>query len=114
VTTDFTAPTEVTGLDMAFGPADVFSLMPAFEAIPEEFKHGRTLWNGFFSDMFFFGVEDVRFTPKVGIDTVKAFNHVQAIARSFQPQHEHKEAACAYLMSLWFYDVHWKPRERAR
>jgi hypothetical protein len=42
---------------------------------------------------------------KEGVDGNLAFRHLSAIQRSFTPKHEHKEAAVAYLASLWFEDV---------
>jgi maltooligosyltrehalose synthase len=97
-------PKEVSGLDIAFG-GDVKALMPPMETIPEEFRQNHTKWNRIFSEMFFFGAKDLNFTPKPGIDTLTAWRHVRAIMGSWEPQHEHKEAACAYLMSLWFEDI---------
>jgi len=43
--------------------------------------------------------------PNDGIDQNKALRHIKAILGSFEPKHEHKEAAAAYLLSLWFKSV---------
>jgi len=40
-------------------------------------------------------------TAREGIDLNEAMLHLSAIQRSFEPQHEHKQAAVAYLASLW-------------
>ena len=97
-------PVEVTGLDMAFGPRSIRKLMPAYEDIPEEFRRGHTKWNGFFNDMFFSGIKNLNLIPKEGIDHKAALCHIKALSGSFEPKHEHKEAAVAYLMSIWFQD----------
>lgn len=35
---------------------------------------------------------------------------IQAIMRSFEPKHEHKIAACAFLFELWFNKAEWKTK----
>ena len=87
--------------------------MPEYDEIPKEFKKGQTKWNKFFNDMFFSGVKDVVLYPKNGINRDKAFRHLLLWAHSFKPSHEHKEAAFAYVMSLWFEDVKWTRREKS-
>lgn len=112
--TDFSKPLVIDRVDQAF-PSDVLRLMPPYEEIPEEFRRffqSGTKWNRLVSDCFFNGLEELSLTPKAGIDPDVAWIHVQTILRSFQPKHEHKEAACAYLLSLWFDDAKWKRRKR--
>ena len=99
-------PKQVTRLDLAFG-GRMAELLPDWKTIPEEFKNGRTKWNRLFNDWFYFGLKQLDFTPREGIDKSVAAAHISAIMRSWDPQHEHKEAGCAYLMSLWFEDVQW-------
>lgn len=94
---------DVTDLDIAF-PGNVSHLMPAPNDIPREFSHAKNMWNRFFNDMFYSGILTADLRPRDGIDPQKALRHIRAIAGSFQPQHEHKEAAVAYLMSQWFTD----------
>lgn len=101
-------PKPVSGVDMAFGPKDVNSMMPKYSDIPDEFKSGHTKWNSFFNDMFYKVIKSYSATPKDGIDKADALRHFSAVARSFEPKHEHKEAACAYLLSLWFDDITWE------
>ena len=101
---------EVFDLDIAF-PANVSHLMPAYEDIPREFKHGSGKWNRLVSDWFFCGLKNLQLVPKDGTDQTKALRHIKAIIGSFEPKHEHKEAACAYLLSQWFSDATW---ERAK
>jgi hypothetical protein len=100
-------PTKVTDVFLAF-PADVTNMMPKWEAIPDEFKRGSTMWNRFFNDMFHVGIKNVEMSPKTGIDPKLAFRHIKAISGSFQPKHEHKEAAVSYLLSQWFEDAKWE------
>lgn len=95
---------EVTGLDIAFGGGDMSKLMPAYKDIPDEFKRASNKWNQLFNDMFFSGISELTLKPKDGIDAKKAWRHLRAFAGSFEPKHEHKEAAFAYLCSQWFSD----------
>ena len=96
-------PLPVSEVELAF-PANVKRLMPSWLDIPEEFRdysaHGK--WNTTFSDMFYVGIKNIEIKPKDGIDPAVAWNHLRCIMRSYEPKHEHKEAACAYLMSIWF------------
>ena len=99
---DWSQPQQLTDLDIAF-PADVTTtLLPPMDAIPKDFEK-RDYWLGIVARWFFQGLpEDVEFHAKSGINARDAFRHVAACLRSFQPQHEHKEAGCAYLLSQWF------------
>lgn len=98
-------PQEIDEITFAY-PAKVKNLMPEYKDIPDEFKHHTGKWNNIFSKWFFEGLpQGTAFFPKENIDPEKAMRHINTIMRSFEPQHEHKEAACAYLMSLWFDDV---------
>ena len=83
--------------------------IPAWEEIPKEFKHGHTKWNQLFSEMFYNGLAELRLAPKQGVDTQKAMAAIRSIMRSWEPKHEHKEAACAYLFSEWFDDYSTQP-----
>ncbi len=105
-------PQDVDDVTLAF-PADVRDLMPGYEDIPKEFKNfSKNKWVKFQQDWFFAGLGKVEFDPKEGIDPKKAWRHLQAIQGSCQPKHEHKEAAVAYLASLWFDDVRYTLKER--
>lgn len=97
------APLPIDDLTLAF-PAFVTHLMPAWSDIPEDFREERgdaRRWIKFQRDWFFKGVPDAVVTAKEGIDREVALRHLAAIQRSYQPKHEHKEAAVAYLASLW-------------
>ena len=95
---------EVDAVSAAFSTT-VAHLMPAYLDIPEEFRLGHTKWNRMFSDWFFMGATNIKYTPKPGVESGKAMRHIKAIMGSFEPKHEHKEAAVAYLLSQWFDDV---------
>lgn len=95
---------EVSDVELAF-PANVLHLMPKYEDIPEEFKSTDTKWNRFFRHAFYFGVSKLEFKVKAGVDPGKAYRHVRAVMGSYEPKHEHKEAAVAFLLSQWFDDV---------
>lgn len=99
------APVAVSGLEMAF-PARVEHLMPAWADIPEEFRNetgDAVRWVKFQRDWFFRGLpKGTRFVAKPGVDGTAAMRHLKAIQGSFEPKHEHKEAAVAFLASQWF------------
>lgn len=93
-------PQKISDVDLAF-PATVSHLMPKFEEIPTGYPN-ETKWRQFQSDWFYAGIKAKGIKVKEGIDRRDAFRHLQAIQGSFEPSHEHKEAAVAYLASLWF------------
>ena len=98
-------PKKVTDIDMALG-GNMKILLPPMASIPEDFIKGRTEWNTIFSQWFFSGLgPNTKFNVKDGIDGSVALNHLLSVMRSFDPKHEHKEAGCAYLMSIWFDSV---------
>ena len=101
---DFLKPQHVDDLTLAF-PADVAHLMPCYEDIPDEFKnYPGTFWNKWQAEWFYRGLQASPHA-KPGIDLEMALRHLWAIQGSFQPKHEHKEAAVAYLASLWLEEV---------
>lgn len=101
----FDQPQPVDDVLLAF-PGDVRDLMPAMEDIPEEFRdrNSRSEWNLFVRDWFFSSnhLETWDLYPREGVDADQAYRHLSAVIRSFQPKHEHKEAAVAWLLSRWF------------
>lgn len=94
-------PQTVSDLEIAF-PGSVRRLMPDYAAIPVVFKKWDNPYCKLVSKWFFEGLTGNEFQAKPGIDKQKAIRHLQCILGSFEPKHEHKEAAVAYLMSLWF------------
>lgn len=94
-------PHEVTDVEMAF-PAEVTQLMPEYKEIPDEFKRQSNSWVKLQQEWFFEGLPGAKFFQKEGINPSAALRHLKCIQGSFQPKHEHKEAAVAYLLSRWF------------
>jgi hypothetical protein len=108
MTTDgFDRPTDVTELDLAF-PGAIRALMPPYYDIPKDFRGGLSgsgdakPWRQLQAEWMFVGITKDAVTPKTGIDVNKAWQHLSCVQRSFEPKHQHKEAAVAWLMSRWF------------
>lgn len=97
----FDKPKDVSDIDIAF-PAKVSHLMPPMASIPDEFKRFSGEWVEFQRAWFYGHRKIASVTPKDGIDASAAIRHLHCIQGSFEPKHEHKEAAVAYLASLWF------------
>lgn len=100
--TTWDTPTEIDNIRTVF-PASVHDLMPAWEDIPAEFRNMNARsgsWNHWASSWFFKGLDKFP-DAKDGIDQNIAVRHLKAIMSSWEPKHEHKEAAVAYLASLW-------------
>lgn len=112
-------PTIVDKVDLAY-PANVKHLMPtvgnepAYKGYRENWHH-RTTW-GFklFNDLFYNGVEGLALMPKDGVNPEHAMNHILCILRSFQPSHEDKTAACAFLLEHWFESATWTARKKEK
>lgn len=100
-------PAELTDADRAF-PAHALDWMPAEEDIPDEWYRDGHWANRLWSARFYNGLEMLRLDPVDGVDAEKAWNHLEAISRSFSPRHQHKMAALGYLTSLWFQGATWK------
>ncbi len=97
-------PKPVSDAQRAF-PARLGPLLPPWDEIPDEFKRSRNTWVEFQAEWMFFGLGKPEFRLRDGIDGDLAVRHLSTIQRSFEPKHEHKEAAVAYLASLWFKSV---------
>jgi hypothetical protein len=108
------APQVVDDVTLAFPANVVADLMPtreeceaALKAMPDR---GRG-WREFQRQWFFHGLDPkTTVNLREGIDGKTAFRHLSAIQGSFEPKHEHKEAAVAYLASRWFEDVPSAPK----
>lgn len=96
---NFDKPKAVSDVDMVFG--GIAGLMPEYKDIPDEFKSTGSVWARWQASWFYQGLSEYP-TPKDGIDLDQAMRHLKTIQGSFQPKHEHKAAAVAYLASKWF------------
>jgi hypothetical protein len=105
----FDQPNRISKAQQVFAANVVDTLMPPMAEIPDDFQQGRTPWNEFISTLFFRGsaraFEDWELTINPDVDGQLAFTHISTILRSFEPKHEHKEAAAAWLASRWFATV---------
>jgi hypothetical protein len=98
-------PRPVDDVTLAF-PASVMSaLMPPYDVCVAglaELPDGGEQWRQFQRDWFYNGLPDTtQFWAVEGVDAEMAFRHLSAVQRSFEPKHQHKEAAVAYLASRW-------------
>lgn len=93
-------PKEVDDVELAFPASVIGTLMPYEEEIPDEFEKDKNPWNHYVSMLFFKGGNLPE--PKPGVDKKKAARHLKACLSSFEPKHEHKIAACAWLASMWY------------
>jgi hypothetical protein len=101
---------DLDAVDVSFGN---IKHMPRQADIPEQFKRNSgTPFNDAVSKWFFNGAQSFgsdglqigndTFTPKEGVDGKKALRAIKAVLGSFEPKHEHKESACAFMLSEWF------------
>lgn len=120
-TEDWTRPREVSDVDIAF-PARALEVMPPREECEAALKalgpEEERKWRNFQRTWFMSGLPETFQVALKTIDGEKvdgnlAFRHLKVIQGSFAPKHEHKEAAVAYLASLWFEDLSWEGFEIA-
>lgn len=101
-------PIDIGDAEYVF-PAGALDYMPAYEDIPEDFREGTgeaIPWIEFQRTWFYRGLSHYfSFSPTDGVNAGKAWRQLNSIARSYAPKHEHKEAAIAYLASLWMSDL---------
>ena len=96
---DWSKPQEVDRVTMVFG-GDMERLLPPMAEIPAEFKRDSNPWVKWQMSWFFRGLEKFP-EAKPGIDGGAAAVHLKTIQGSFEPAHEHKTAAVAWLASQW-------------
>lgn len=99
-------PVVVSDVNMAF-PAYVMHLLPAQEEIPAEFHSSSNPWHRLAQEWFMVGLPGAQADVVDGIDGGVALRHLRTVLGSFQPQHEHKIAAVAFLCSQWFSRFTW-------
>lgn len=106
-------PMDIDEATAAF-PAGLGILIPKYEDIPEVYRENFSTdkhiekMRKLFNTCFFKGLKNLTLVPNEGISEYKAWRHVRCIMGSFEPKHEHKEAACVYMLSEWFKDATWE------
>lgn len=100
---------EITRVDMAFGN---IKHMPKYDTLPEQFKDWRRnehceaasswFYQGAKSSANGIEIDGQKYTAKPGVEAGKALAAIKAILGSFEPKHEHKIAACGFMLSEWF------------
>lgn len=101
---------EITDVEIAF-PANVIGkFLPNTNEIPVEFQNYSTdplakKWIKVMEDWFYFGLKNVKWIPKSGVDPKLALRVIKACMGSYEPKHEHKTAGVAFLLSEWFEDI---------
>lgn len=97
----FPINTKLTKLDLAF-PANVIHMMPPYaELRTANYPRKREL-EALVSRWFFSGMKNLKTKPREGVDVTKALAHLKCVLSSFEPSHEHKTAAVAFLINEWF------------
>lgn len=100
---------KISAADVAFGG---IAHMPKYDTLPDDFRrHNGNEYVRAVASWFFSGakgipdgveIDGVRFVAKPGVDALQALRAIRAVLGSFEPAHEHKEAACAFMLSEWF------------
>jgi hypothetical protein len=88
--------------DWGFGGADRVSDYPVWSSIPERFKQDNDPFVRMQQRWFFAGIKGNVLVTRAGVGRIAALKHLSALQESFAPSHEHKQAAVAYLMAMWF------------
>lgn len=98
-------PQEVDKVLYVFPARVIGTLLPEQEAIPEDVPHVWSHFIGYWFAAIYTGKglpADTEFHAKGDFSAEKAYRHVDACMRSYEPKHEHKMAGCAYLASCFF------------
>jgi hypothetical protein len=122
---DWSKPQVIDDVTMAFPAYVVEKLLPPRGVIPRDYhedwiRHipieqlgtetcpqgGHLYWltitSAWFHGAAVMKERRITFVSKEGIDHRLALRHLSACLRSYEPQHEHKIAGVAWLMSQWF------------
>jgi hypothetical protein len=108
-----TEPREVHPVLRAFPAKVIGTLLPNWDDIPETFKRYMTCpwhdlaarWFASSSGMGEPFPADVEFHGKPGVSPEKAYHHIDACLRSFEPKHEHKIAGVSWLIECFLEKV---------
>ncbi|RRJ54846.1 hypothetical protein EHV15_35320 [Paenibacillus oralis] len=97
-------PQIVTDTDIAFG-GNIDNLLPPLSEIPKEFINDWTKWHQLADDLFYDRPLNITISDRAGIDVHAALRHIRAILNSFKPDHDHKIAGVAFLLSMFYEDI---------
>lgn len=90
---------EVKDVDIAFSVVRTNTEL-LLEARTKGFYNGHTKFNDMFSNLFFSGGV-IAVKPSISAeDKTRALRYYKALAGSFEPKHEEKEAVCALILSV--------------
>jgi len=92
----------LTKIDIAF-PTGVLECMPELSSIGAYDK--KRDYERVISDWFYVGLKSLDVVPREGVNQGAAIAHIKWVMGSFEPKHEHKIAACAWLLNEWFSEV---------
>lgn len=100
---------EIKDVDLAFGNIEH---MPRYETLPAEFRDWHNhpsceaishwFMRGASQDESGILIGKTKYMPKEGVDNVAALRAIKAVLASWSPKHEHKIAACGYMLHEWF------------
>lgn len=90
---------KLTRLDLAF-PMDVSAMMPPYDHKLDYPR--RREFESLVATWFFCGLKNLKTKPRSGVNADKALAHLNCVLRSFEPKHEHKTQAVAFLINEWF------------
>lgn len=88
--------------DWGFGGADRVTDFPSMEDIPAPYKTSDNPYVQLQREWLFGGIRRSRLLHRPNVDRDAAVRHLSALQESFVVSHEHKQAAVAYLMAMWF------------
>ena len=77
---------------------------PPWDTIPREFQRGEHPACDFIMSFFFRVLpwSALRLLPKPGVTAAHAFRMIQETIGAYNIPHEHKEAACGYMLAEFF------------
>lgn len=97
----YAQPHPIDDVQLSF-PGKLGTLLPPRQLIPDDYPN-RKAWRVFQSTWSAGKLPpDPVAEPAAGIDPAAAWRHLAAIQGSFEPKHEHKMDAVAWLASRWF------------
>ena len=94
-------PRPVSDVDFAFPATVIGRYIPDWGQLPKPFQQFTSGYEKLAYHACFHSVE---LRPEALIERIEAdmaSRQLSAVARSFEPRHEHKQAALAFLLSLW-------------